>query len=168
MNQSDKKEFIQLIQAHQRLINSLCAIYYTAPEDRKDCRQDIVLQLWRAYPNFRHESKVSTWIYQVALHTILNQNKKEKRRVATEPYSEVNLNIGVVPIFADDAVQQLQQAINLLADVDKALVILYLEGYSHREIADILHLTETNVSTRFGRVKAQLQKIFKIKHYEPR
>lgn len=168
MNQPSKKEFIQLIQDHQRLINSLCNIYFTTLEDRKDCRQDIVLQLWRAYPNFRQESKVSTWIYQVALHTILAKNKKEKRRVSTEPFSDSNLSIVAEPVFADDAVQQLQQAINLLADVDKALVILYLEGYSHREIAGILHLTETNISTRFSRVKVQLQRIFQTKQYESR
>jgi RNA polymerase sigma-70 factor (ECF subfamily) len=168
MNQPSKKEFIQLIQDHQRLINSLCNIYFTAPEDRKDSRQDIILQLWRAYPNFRQESKVSTWIYKVALHTILAKNKKEKRRVFTEPFSDSDLSIVAEPVFADDVVQQLQQAINLLANVDKAIVILYLEGYSHREIADILHLTETNISTRFSRVKVQLQRIFQTKQYESR
>lgn len=168
MNQPAKKEFIQLIQEYQRLINSLCTIYFRAEEDRKDCRQDIVLQLWRAYPNFRQESKISTWIYQVALHTILAKNKKEKRRVPTEPFSDANVSMGADPAFADDAMQQLQQAINLLAAIDKAIVILYLEGYSHREIAGILHLTETNISTRFSRVKGQLQRIFKTKHYESR
>lgn len=168
MNQPSKKEFIQLIQNHQRLINSLCNIYFTAPEDRKDSRQDIILQLWRAYPNFRQESKVSTWIYQVALHTILAKNKKEKRRVLTEPFSSADLSVVAESVYADDTVQQLQQAINLLADIDKAIVILYLEGYTHREIAGILHLTETNISTRFSRVKVQLQRIFQTKHYESR
>jgi len=166
MNQPSKKEFIKLIQDYQRLINSLCNIYFSSEEDRKDTRQDIILQLWRAYPNFRNESKVSTWIYKVALHTILSKNKKEKRRVPTESFSYSDLSNVAGPVFADDAVQHLQQAINLLHNIDKAIVILYLEGYSHREIAGILHLTETNISTRFSRIKVQLQRIFKIKQYE--
>jgi len=168
MNQLSKKEFIKLIREYQRLINSLCNIYFSAEEDRKDSRQDIILQLWGAYPNFRHESKVSTWIYKVALNTILSKTKKEKRRVPTEPFGYSDLSNIAEPVFADDAVQHLQHAINLLPDIDKAIVILYLEGYSHREIAGILHVTETNISTRFSRVKIQLQRIFKTKQYESR
>jgi RNA polymerase sigma-70 factor (ECF subfamily) len=168
MNQPSKKEFIKLIQEYPGLINSLCNIYFSSEEDRKDSRQDIILQLWRAYPNFRHESKVSTWIYKVALHTILSKTKKEKRRVPTESFTYSDLSNVAEPVFADDAVQHLQQAINLLPDIDKAIVILNLEGYSHREIASILHVTETNISTRFSRIKVQLQRIFKTKQYESR
>ncbi len=168
MNQTSKKEFIQLVQSQQGLINSLCNIYYRSEEDRKDCRQDIILQLWRAYPNFRNESKISTWIYKVALHTILSKNKKDKRRVPTESFSYSDGRQIAESAFADDAVQHLQQVISVLPDADKAIVILYLEGYSHREIAATLHLTETNSSTRFSRIKTQLQKIFKTKQYESR
>lgn len=167
MNLTSKKEFVKLIQDYQRLINSLCIIYFNSEEDRKDSRQDIILQLWRAYPNFRNESKVSTWIYKVALHTILSIRKREKRRVSTARIS-CDVNNIAEPVFADDEVQHLQKAIGMLQDIDKAIVVLHLEGYSHREIAATLNLTETNISTRFSRVKVQLQKIFKTKQYESR
>lgn len=168
MNLISKKEFIKLIQQNQGLINSLCNVYYNSEEDRKDCRQDIILQLWRAYPSFRNESKISTWMYKVALNTILSKSKQEKRRVSTAPFSCTDLNTLAAPAFADDEVQQLQQAISLLQDIDKAIVILYLEGYSHREIAATLCLTETNISTRFSRIKIQLQRIFNTKQHESR
>ena len=168
MNLNSKKEFVKLIQDYQGLINSLCNIYFNSEEDRKDSRQDIILQLWRAYPNFRNESKVSTWIYKVALHTILSKRKREKRRVFTAPFSYSDVNNIAEPVFADDEVQHLQKAIGMLQDVDKAIVILHLEGYSHREIAATLNLTETNISTRFSRVKVQLQRIFKTKQHESR
>lgn len=155
-----KVHFVQIVQEHQRIINSLCKIYYPEVEDQKDTRQDIILQLWKSYPFFRNESKISTWIYKVALNTILSKTKKEKREVLTVPISdkfENNLSMR----NGDDDVQQLQQIISLLHDVDKAIVILFLEGYNHKEIANTLSLTETNISTRFSRIKIRLQKLFK-------
>jgi len=168
MNLTSKTEFIKLIKEYQRLINSLCNIYFASEEDRKDSRQDIILQLWQAYPSFRNEAKISTWIYKVALNTILSKTRKDKRRISTDSLSSYDFSKIAIPVFADDEVQHLQQAINLLQDLDKAIVILYLEGYSHREIAATLFLTETNISTRFSRIKIQLQKIFKAKQNESR
>lgn len=158
-----KVHFVQIVQEHQRIINSLCKIYYPEVEDQKDTRQDIILQLWKSYPFFRNESKVSTWIYKVALNTILSKTKKEKRDIVTVPISakfENNLSMH----NGDDVVQQLQQIVSLLHDVDKAIVILFLEGYNHKEIANTLSLTETNISTRFSRIKIRLQKLFKSPH----
>jgi RNA polymerase sigma-70 factor, ECF subfamily len=168
MDLISKTEFIKLIKANQGLINSLCKIYFASEEDRKDSRQDIILQLWRAYPTFRNEAKISTWIYRVALNAILSKNRKDKRRISTESLSSYDFSDIVTPVFADDEVQHLQQAINMLQDLDKAIVILHLEGYSHREIAATLSQTETNISTRFSRIKTQLQRIFKSRQYESR
>ena len=73
-----KKKFVRLIEEHQALIHCICTVYYTQEEDRKDAFQDIVFQLWKAYPNFRGESKLSTWIYSVGLHTVLRKIRKER------------------------------------------------------------------------------------------
>lgn len=166
MTSNSKKYFVKVIQENQRVINSLCRIYYTADEDRKDARQDILLQLWKSFPNFRNEAQVSTWIYKVALNTILSKNKKENRGITTEPFP-VNLENSSSNINADDEVQHFQQVIQLLNAIEKAIVILYLEGYNHREIAATLNLTETNVSTRFNRIKMRLRKMYKThQHHE--
>jgi RNA polymerase sigma-70 factor, ECF subfamily len=168
MSPLSKTDFTRLIQEYQGIVNSLCSIYFASAEDRKDGRQDIILQLWRAYPTFRNEAKVSTWIYKVALNTILAKNRKAKRRICTESLSSYTLDSTATSAFANDDVQHLQQAISMLQDLDKAIVILHLEGYSHSEIAANLSLTETNISTRFSRIKLQLQRIFKSKQYESR
>lgn len=166
MNSSSKQDFVEIIKKYQRIISSLCSIYYTSEEDRKDTRQDIILQLWKSFTNFRNESKISTWIYKVALNTILSKTKKERRQVFTEPLSYSNMDKLPSLSFANDEVQHLQQAIQLLEDIDKAIVILYLEGYHHKEIASTLGLTETNISTRFSRIKIRLQKIYKTRQHE--
>lgn len=167
MKSVSKEQFVQLIQEHQKIINSLCKIYYSSEEDQKDTRQDIILQLWKSIPNFRNECKISTWIYKVALNTILSKAKKEKRNIATEPISN-DLESSSSVSF-DDEVIQLQHIISLLNDVDKAVVVLFLEGYNHKEIAATLNFTETNISTRFNRIKIRLQKIYNTKQpYELR
>lgn len=168
MSLNIKKHFVSVIQENQRIINSLCRIYYPAEEDRKDTQQDILLQLWKSFPSFRNEARVSTWIYKVALNTILSKSKKANRGITTEAFP-VDLDNISHSINADDELRHLQQVIQLLNAVEKAIVILYLEGYNHREIAATLSLTETNVSTRFNRIKIRLRKMYKTnQHHEIR
>ncbi|MBE9461042.1 RNA polymerase sigma factor [Dyadobacter subterraneus] len=78
MDSANKTHFVKVIQEHQGIINSICRIYYMDIEDIKDARQDIILQLWKSLPTFRNDSKISTWIYKVALNTILSKVKKNK------------------------------------------------------------------------------------------
>jgi len=152
-----EKDFVAIINRNQLIINNLCKIYYKNVEDQRDARQDIVLQLWKAFPSFRGESKLSTWIYSVSLNTILAKIRKQKRRIQEaydEPLSTIPANaiIGV-----DDDVQLLKMIIETLEEEDKAVVILYLEGYKNKEIASMLRMTATNVSTRLHRVKIKLR-----------
>lgn len=160
-----QKQFTELIYQHQKIINSLSAFYFQNQEDQYDIRQDIILQLWKAYPNFRGDAKVSTWIYRVSLNTILNKKRKEKKWSTQIPLE----NLACKPSFdyaSDDDVQQLKQLINALEGKNKALVILYLEGYKYKEIATILETTESNIGTRFSRIVKKLRKKFKKENYE--
>lgn len=156
-----KNRFIELIQSNQGLINSLCRLYSQSDEEIKDYKQDVLLSLWRAYPNFREESKVSTWMYRVALNTLISNKRKVISRIVTESYSNTNEYCLYQATGSDDELLVLQQAIELLNPIEKAVVILHLEGYVHKEIADLLSLTETNVSTRLNRIKKQLGKSIK-------
>lgn len=158
MHSTSKEQFIQLIQSHQGLINSLCKAYYKSEEDFRDMRQEVLLQLWKAYANFRGDAKASTWIYRVSINTILSQ--KNKKRLLAEPIDEKYVEKPQA-VYSDDGLQRLHQAIEKLRELDKAIVILYLEGYAQKEIAEILNLSSTNVSTRFARIKQALKKIFK-------
>ena len=155
-----KKEFAKLIKEHQALIRCICTVYYTQEEDRKDAFQDIVLQLWKAYPSFRGASKISTWIYSVGLRTVLAKIRKEHRQPPQESLVDIHDNIGYAPAYADDEMQLLDYTISQLNHLDKAIMMLYLDEHSYQEIAHILNMTVTNVSTRINRIKAKLKKIY--------
>jgi RNA polymerase sigma factor (sigma-70 family) len=158
-----QQEFVQLIALHQKLIHSLCSLYYPLPEDRKDLFQEIVLQLWKAYPSFNAQSKITTWIYRVALNTVFARIRKEKIRPKSESFSD---QIFQIPASESDGdltpeTQELYWAISQLADDDKAIIMLYLDEHSYDEIAAIVGISRTNVSTKISRIKTQLGKLLK-------
>lgn len=154
-----KQNFIRIVNDNQGIVKSLCKAYYASYEDQRDAYQDIILQLWKSFDTFRGESELSTWIYRVSLNTLLTKVRKERHKIITEPLLIPDL---ITPIaMADDDRELLRIVIQSLKDVDKAIVILYLEGYKNKEISQILDLTPTNVSTRLNRVKAELKTKFK-------
>jgi RNA polymerase sigma-70 factor (ECF subfamily) len=163
-----QEEFINIIAAQQKLIHSICSLYYSSPEDRKDLFQEIVLALWKAYPAFNYQSKTSTWIYQIAINTVFSRIRKEKRRPKSEPLAEKVWQIPQTDTVQElsESTQELYWAISQLPDIDKAIVMLYLEEHSYQEIASILDITKTNVSTRINRIKIKLEKLLNCKYNE--
>ncbi|MFP4093859.1 MAG: RNA polymerase sigma factor [Cyclobacteriaceae bacterium] len=157
----EKHHFIQIINSNRGMIRSLCKVYYASSEDQKDAFQDIILQLWKSFASFRGESEISTWIYRVSFNTIINKIRRDKKSVTAEPIDKSHLHISYAK--ADDNVELLSMIIQSLQDIDKAIMILYLEGYRNKEIADILKLSPTNVATRFNRLKSKLKMKFKSK-----
>jgi RNA polymerase sigma-70 factor (ECF subfamily) len=159
-----QKEFVQLIAAQQKLIHSVCCLYYSSAEDRNDLFQEIVFQLWKSYPAFRHQSKVSTWIYRIALNTVFSKLRKEKAKPSGESLS--NEHWQQIPESGSSAyeedVEQLYQAIGRLSETDKAIVMLYLEEHSYEEIARVMNMSKTNISTRLNRIKIRLEKLIKL------
>jgi RNA polymerase sigma-70 factor, ECF subfamily len=159
-----KQNFIQVISDNQGIVRSLCKAYYTSYEDQKDAYQDIILQLWKSFDTFRGESELSTWIYRVSLNTLLAKVRKERNKIITEPLLITEQTTSNA--MADDYKELLGIVIQSLKDIDKAIVILYLEGYKNKEIAQILDITSTNVSTRLNRVKTELKAKCKNHRYE--
>lgn len=150
-----------LIRQNQGIVNSLCRLYATSQEEMKDYRQDVLLSLWRSFPQFNEESKVSTWMYRVALNTLISIHRKKKLVVLTEPFSESFDIKNAQDIGVDDDLLVLQHAIGLLKPLNKAVVILYLEGYDNKEMAKMLSISESNISTKLNRIKTQLKKTVK-------
>lgn len=167
-NTSVHKEFVHLIAAQQKLIHSICSMYYPLPEDRKDLFQEIVLALWKAYPLFNQQSKISTWIYQIAINTVFSRIRKDKRNPKNEPMTEKVSQIPQTGTSAElsESTQELYRAISQLADLDKAIIMLYLDENSYQEIAAILNISKTNVSTRINRIKIKLEKLLNCKYNE--
>jgi RNA polymerase sigma-70 factor (ECF subfamily) len=163
-----QEEFIKMIAAQQKLIHSICSLYYTSSEDRKDLFQEIILALWKAYPAFNYQSKISTWIYQIAINTVFSRIRKDKRRPKSEPLTEKVWQIPQTTTVQElsESAQELYWAISQLSDVDKAIIMLYLEEHSYQEIASILDITKTNVSTRINRIKIKLEKLLNCKYNE--
>jgi RNA polymerase sigma-70 factor (ECF subfamily) len=161
---AQKQNFVQIITSNHGIIRSLCKVYCPGYENQKDAFQDIVLQLWKSFDTFRGESEISTWIYRVSLNTLLTRVRKDKNTIITEPLLKED---PIVPVaMADDDRELLNVVIQSLKDLDKAIVILLLEGYKNKEISQILDITPTLVSTRLNRVKTELQAKFKNHHHE--
>ena len=141
-------------------------MYYPSNEDQKDAFQEVVLQLWKSIKAFRGESEIGTWIYRITLNTLLSQKRKEKRLISTEGMD--GLPQVVAAYHADDDLELLQLIIHSLKDLDKAIVVSYLEGYKTKEIAEMLNLSSSNVTTRFNRIKSQLKAKLNRKIHEAR
>lgn len=153
--ESKKRIFIQTVNENRGIIRSLCNVYYCREEDQKDAFQDIIYQLWKSFDSFRGDAQVTTWIYRVSLNTLLSKIRSDRKSITTEPIE--TLQHMVSGVGADDNVELLSIAIHSLKEIDKAIVLLYLEGYQNKEIAEMLNLSATNVATRFNRLKSALK-----------
>lgn len=152
-------EFVTIINQHRGLIFKICHLYARDPDDLQDLFQDIVLQLWRAFPSFRNESLLTTWMYRVALNTAISWFRKEKRKPEQLKISVAELQLP--DIEPGEEVEILHQAIQHLTQVEKAIIILYLDEKSYQEISDIMGITLSNVGVKINRIKMKLEKIVK-------
>jgi len=152
--------FQLLIAEHQGLIFKVCNMYCDNREDKEDLFQDIVLQLWRAYPSFRSEAKVSTWLYQVALNNTIARLRKEKRTQRFERLDDAAFNIPAEN-SSDERLSDMYAAIKQLTEIERAVTMLYMDDCSYREIGEILGLTESNVGVKLNKVKMKLRAILK-------
>lgn len=153
-----QQQFIQFIRENEKIVFKVLTIYAKDMDDKKDLYQDILLQLWRAYPSFKGQAKASTWVYRIALNTVVSQFRKKKQQFQS---AELNEAILQIPDFGNDEMEEplrlLYQQINLLSDLDKALVLLYLEDKSYDEIAEITGVSTTNVGSRLSRIKQKIK-----------
>ena len=150
-----KRAFIQRIHPHQGLIRSLCAAYFPCQEDREDAFQDVLLQLWKSHTAFREQSSLATWVYKVAVNTLIDKAKRQRRL----PTCSYRPEYERVDPATQESTEIVHFALNQLTPSDKALVVLYLEGYRYQEIAELSALTVTNVSTRLNRIRKKLKQI---------
>lgn len=155
-----EKEFLKIITKHQGIILKVCRMYGSGCDDAEDLFQEIVLQLWRSFPNFRHDSRVTTWMYRLALNTAITSLRKSKKQ-QWQPLKLGHLNLADSEAERLDVVydRELQTALNALNKLDKALVMLYLDEKSYREMAEIMELSEANIGVKINRIKKKLKEI---------
>jgi len=153
----NKKEFVRVIQENEALIYKVSKVYTNSREDEQDLYQEIVFQLWKSFSSFRNESKISTWMYRIALNTAISNLNKEKRKGTVLPINEWVLNrTDSDDLLRDERFEILYTKIRELSTVEKGIILLYLEGKSYEEMAAITGFTSTNIGTRLGRIKQKL------------
>ena len=153
-----KTEFTALIQQHQGILYKVSSIYAKDQEDQKDLYQEIVYQLWKSIDSFQSKSKLSTWIYRLALNTSIAHLNKEKKRIDKNRL-ELDFKMPVEnydPTY-EERLKQLYALIQSLNIIEKGIILLYLEGKSYEEIAQITGFSTSNIGTRLSRIKQKLK-----------
>jgi RNA polymerase sigma factor (sigma-70 family) len=152
-------EFARRLEEHQRIIFKVANTYCRLAEDRADLAQEIAAQLWRAFPSYDSSRSFSTWMYRIALNVAISHFRAARYREAHTVALDVRLHEPAQPAVADgDArVRELHRVIETLDPLSRALLLLYLDEHTYREIASILGITETNVATRISRLKRRIR-----------
>ncbi len=158
--ESDKAELLKLILENKGIILKICNSYCHDKADREDLAQEIIIQLWKSGKGFNPDFKFTTWMYRVALNVAISFYRTGKKRSETIPIAESHLAIQdelIEPFQLEEKSNLLQRHIADLKDLDKALILLYFEEKSYKEIAEIMGITETNVATKVSRIKEKLK-----------
>ena len=156
--EDDSQYFTRLVREHKSTIYTVCYMFSKDEEEVNDLFQETLINMWKGIDSFREESKISTWIYRVALNTCLLQERKKKKEVKKVPLTmDVNF-------FQDEdanaaQVRMLHQRIGKLGLVDRALVMMWLEGMSYDEIGTVMGIAAQNVGVKLYRIKEQLKHV---------
>ncbi len=155
--------FLALLEEHRRILYKVANAYCRTVEDRRDLVQEIVVQLWRSFPRFDDRVRFSTWVYRIALNVAISFYRSESRwtrhrELVDEPSLEILAVDGEWTDDSSDEIRQLHDCIAELDALNRALIILYLDGNSHEAIGEILGISTTNVGTRIGRIKEKFRR----------
>lgn len=158
-NNKQKNQFLDILEKNIGIIIKIARAYSKTTSDKEDLINDITFELWKSFARFRGDSKISTWIYRIALNTSMNyKRKKEKDRLFFFDDLKQIENINWLIEQPDSSHSEiLYQCIDELNQLNKAIILLYLDGNSHDEISDITGISKTNVGTRISRIKEQIK-----------
>ncbi|WP_199140966.1 RNA polymerase sigma factor [Pedobacter sp. ASV12] len=157
-----QQDFLQLIEANKRIIFKVCNSYCRNASDREDLAQEIIFQLWKSWGSFNNAYQLSTWMYRIALNVAISFYRRERKSTGTLLMGEQVIEMADENLDAglESNLGLLQQFIEQLRPLDKALMLLYLEEKPQKEIAEIIGISTTNVATKIGRIKEQLKQKF--------
>lgn len=156
-----ENEFTELLYQNQGIVHKICNLYFSNRLEKEDYQQELIIQLWKAFPSFKNQSKFSTWMYRVCLNAAIDILRKEK----TQPQF-VKFDITEANRIADNSVEpssnqeKLFQVINKLSPIDKAMITLHLDEFSYKEIAEIVGISESNTGVKINRIKSLILKSF--------
>jgi RNA polymerase sigma-70 factor (ECF subfamily) len=151
-----QRQFSEWLERHKGLIFKVVRAYAFTTQDREDLFQDVAAQLWRSIPRFQGQSKESTWIYRVALFSAISWARREQRHREGRQSLEGVERMSVDVTATDDRLEWLYERIGRLNPVDRSLILLSLDGFSYREMAEVLGISESNVGVKLHRIKRRL------------
>jgi len=159
----DKNTFLKVLSDHKLIVFKVCRSYCHNQEDQKDLAQEIIYQLWNAFDKYNEAFKLSTWVYRIALNVAISNYRKTKtQNKYFTPLDEEMVSISVEENSdRKEDLELLQTFIGQLDSLNKALMILYLDGHSHKEISEMLAISISNVGSKINRIKNKLKKHFK-------
>ncbi|ANI90661.1 hypothetical protein A9P82_06895 [Arachidicoccus ginsenosidimutans] len=161
MKNETQQKFGNLIKENQLLILKVSRIYTSTPQDCQDLFQEIVIQIWRAFPSFKGNSKITSWMYKIAIYTALMRVRKEKSALRFQDINDISENIIQVSYEPsdDENLEKLYTAISKLNLVEKAIVMLYLDGKSYDEMEEIIGINAGNLRVKMSRIKDKLKQL---------
>ncbi|MCP4191439.1 MAG: RNA polymerase sigma factor [Planctomycetaceae bacterium] len=154
----DQTTFVSLIDDHRRLIMKVCWAYTSTPDDRDDLLQDILSQLWASFRNYDRRRPFSTWMYRVALNVAIDSLRRKTRQREQTGVEEMPEFASPRDETRQEQLLELHELLDRQNEADRAILLLFLEGQSYREIGGIIGMTESNVGTRINRLKQTLKK----------
>ncbi|MCK9208709.1 MAG: RNA polymerase sigma factor [Salinivirgaceae bacterium] len=163
MDKQEQQQFFQdIIEQHQGILFKVARAYCPNEEDRQDLIQEMMIQIWQSIHKYNNQYKISTWLYRISLNVAISFYRKSSTRA--KKYTGLNEQMVETPVEDKSENEQklnlLEQFISELKEIDKALMILYLEDKSHTEIAEILGMSVSNAGTKIGRIKGKLKARF--------
>ena len=154
--------FLQTINEHQRIFHKVCRMYTSNQDDHNDLFQEMILQLWKAFPSFRNEAKITTFMYRIALNTAISGIRKKK--IKTTELESISFQIKEnIEENYNDELKLLYASIEQLSNIEKSIVLLFLEDKPYDEIAEITGISANYVAVKMSRIKEKLRKLLTIK-----
>lgn len=145
-----------MVKEYRKTIYTVCYFFSKDTEEVNDLYQEILINLWKGFPNYRGESSLKTWIWRVSLNTCSNQERKKKSRIQTVPLS-IDIDLYNDEDAGSRQIQMLYDRINRLDVFDRAIILLWLENMTYQDIADVVGISVSNITTRLFRIKEQLK-----------
>ena len=158
LDSEQKRIFDEWLSQHKGIFFKIVRSFAFTPHDQDDLFQEISLQVWKSIPDFRHESKPSTWIYRVALYTASAWVRYEKKQLTTQSITDVEHTLKMNTQPQDERLDWLYEQIAQFEPIDRSVCLLLLDGYSYNEIAGLLGISGSNVGVKIHRIKQQLRK----------
>jgi RNA polymerase sigma-70 factor (ECF subfamily) len=161
-----KDEFLEVLSNYQGILHKVNLIYFRNTSDREDNFQEIIYQLWKSFPGLKNKNSIGSWIYAVSINTSISKIKKESRIKYREKLPESIDKLDIIEeLSLNEASQMLVQAIYNLNEIDKPIMLLYLEEKSYDDIAEIIGISKTNVGVRINRAKELLKQNLNHLHH---